>query len=116
MIVSCDKWRKHWNTVLGPLGRVAGRGKGSLWLVDAGEARPVAREFELVGWPGGFEFHPLGVEVAQDGRTMLVVNHRVEASTIEVFHLESPAELAEGERPKARVRPDVWSDVPSVEQ
>ncbi len=103
VIVSCDRWRKAWNTVLGPMTPVGGRGKGSLWMVRPGEDRPVASEFELVGWPEEFEFHPLGIEVAEDGKALLVVNHKIEAGTIEVFHLDPPAQLTDGQRPKARV-------------
>jgi len=100
VIVSCDRWRKAWNTVLGPMTGVGAQGKGSLWVVRPGEDKVVASEVELVGWPNQFEFHPLGLDVAPDGETMLVVNHRASESTIEVFTMKSPVQ---GEQPKAQV-------------
>lgn len=100
VIISCDKWRRAWNTVMGPMTPFGGAQSGSLWLVDVAESRPVAREFELVGWPKGWELHPLGIDVAADGERLVVVNHRAHESHLEVFHL-APFTGGEAEKPQA---------------
>lgn len=91
VVLSCDPNRLQWNTVMGPLKESSGR--GALWVVEpstAGEeggSSSLAQEVELVNFPTGADFHPLGIEILSD--TLFVINHQRTVSTIEIFLLSS---------------------------
>lgn len=90
VIVSCDRNRKNWNTVMGPLRNPNPR--GALWLVDFDKKKAgIPRKILFEGYPNSKDFHPLGVEiwpsVSGNDSNMFVVNHARDKSTIEQFVL-----------------------------
>ncbi|ORY88413.1 hypothetical protein BCR35DRAFT_288971 [Leucosporidium creatinivorum] len=90
VLLSCDPFRKDWNTVMGPL-KNATVGRGGLWVIEPSDDAPEPKEVELQGFPESSEFHPLGIEVVaspgEEGDRLFVINHQALASTIEIFLL-----------------------------
>ncbi|CAE6414348.1 unnamed protein product [Rhizoctonia solani] len=87
-VFSCDPGRHEWNTVMGPMRNPDPR--GSLWALHYNST--TTKEpypLELTNFPTHADFHPLGIEITPADPTgmsrLLVVNHRRENSTIEVF-------------------------------
>ncbi|KAF8515393.1 hypothetical protein BU17DRAFT_76882 [Hysterangium stoloniferum] len=89
LLVSCDRSRFSWNTVMGPLQDPSSR--GSLWIV-APNSKVAPAKIELENFPEESDFHPLGVGLFRqspdaDIWNLLVVNHGRHNSTIEQFSL-----------------------------
>ncbi|KAG8719976.1 hypothetical protein FRC08_001478 [Ceratobasidium sp. 394] len=87
-IFSCDPGRLKWNTVMGPM--IDPNPRGGLWAVhyDSSSTRtPYA--LELSGFPTNVDFHPLGIEVIPSTvePRVLVINHRRDRPTIEIFRI-----------------------------
>ncbi|CAE6447159.1 unnamed protein product [Rhizoctonia solani] len=92
---SCDPGRHEWNTVMGPMLKPDPR--GSLWALHYNTTttgKPY--RLELTNFPTDADFHPLGIETTPADRTgtsrLLVVNHRRQNSTIEVFYIQRDLE------------------------
>ncbi|CAE6425593.1 unnamed protein product [Rhizoctonia solani] len=89
-VFSCDPGRHEWNTVMGPMRNPSPR--GGLWALHYNSTTTQQPYFlELTHFPADADFHPLGIEITPADSTgtsrLLVVNHRRENSTIEVFHI-----------------------------
>ncbi|CAE6415722.1 unnamed protein product [Rhizoctonia solani] len=90
-IFSCDPNRHEWNTVMGPMLDPSRRGK--LWALHYTRAtteKPYP--LELTNFPANADFHPLGIELVPSDPTgvsrLLVINHRRQNTTIEVFRIQ----------------------------
>lgn len=93
-ILSCDPGRDLWNTVMGTFHPDRDAiPNGKLWIYrydlpeesSKGAIFPI--EFDLSTYEGKFSFHPLGVEYHRESGTLVVCNHHIEGSRIEVFTL-----------------------------
>lgn len=95
-ILSCDPGRDTWNTVMGTLPQNSDElskiPSGQLFLYryrapelsDADALVPI----ELLGLPEVGKFHPLGIEYHRESRTLLVCNHHIDGSRVEIFSLD----------------------------
>ncbi|KAB5593980.1 Arylesterase domain-containing protein [Ceratobasidium theobromae] len=62
--------------------------RGSLWALHyTADSSQKPHPLQLLNFPPGADFHPLGIEFIPDAAKLLVVNHQRHNSTIEVFHL-----------------------------
>ncbi|BCS23741.1 uncharacterized protein APUU_40185A [Aspergillus puulaauensis] len=92
-ILSCDPGRDLWNTVMGTFHPDRDAiPNGKLWiyrydLPEKSEKALVPVEFDLSAYEGKFSFHPLGVEYHRESGTLVVCNHHIDGSRIEVFTL-----------------------------
>ncbi|GAB1523103.1 hypothetical protein RhiTH_006233 [Rhizoctonia solani] len=93
-VFSCDPNRHEWNTVMGPMLDPSHR--GSLWALHyTSTATEKPYPLKLTNFPINADFHPLGIELTPRDSAgtsrLLVINHRRQNTTIEVFriHLES---------------------------
>ncbi|KAL2847511.1 hypothetical protein BJY01DRAFT_212460 [Aspergillus pseudoustus] len=91
-ILSCDSGRDLWNTVMGtfyPQRSLIPNGK--LWVYryeEADDSESSLAPIEFVDYPGDFSFHPLGVEYHRKTGTLLVCNHHLAGSRVDVFTLD----------------------------
>ncbi|KAH7341443.1 hypothetical protein B0J17DRAFT_646563 [Rhizoctonia solani] len=83
-IFSCDPGRHEWNTVM-------------VRPNDQADPRGKPYRLELTNFPTDADFHPLGIEITPTEPTgtprLLVVNHKRQNSTIEVFHIQRGLEF-----------------------
>ncbi|KAF8699300.1 serum paraoxonase arylesterase 2, partial [Rhizoctonia solani] len=93
-VFSCDPNRHEWNTIMGPMLDPSRR--GSLWALHyTSTATEKPYPLKLTNFPINADFHPLGIELTPRDSAgtsrLLVINHRRQNTTIEVFriHLES---------------------------
>ncbi|KAF9507342.1 hypothetical protein BS47DRAFT_316957 [Hydnum rufescens UP504] len=86
LLISCDPGRPNWNPVMGIM--TNSRTNGSLWIYDYGNNDSL-QPVELVGFPAGRTFHPLGVNVFRKTPAgpvhAFVANLEAKASAVEVF-------------------------------
>ncbi|KAL8294582.1 hypothetical protein RB597_007786 [Gaeumannomyces tritici] len=93
-ILSCDRGRDGWNTVMGAFAENRDLvPNGELFLYryeDAGE-HDALQKIQLVGY-GGEEsegdFHPLGIEYHAPSNRLFVANHHRHGSRLEIFGLD----------------------------
>ncbi|QRV74992.1 arylesterase domain-containing protein [Ceratobasidium sp. AG-Ba] len=88
-IFSCDPGRLKWNTVMGPM--IDPNPRGGLWAVhyDSNSVTQGPYRLDLNYFSPNVDFHPLGIEVtpsAEEPR-VLVINHKRDGPTIEVFRI-----------------------------
>lgn len=93
-ILSCDPGRDLWNTVMGTFHPDRDAiPNGKLWIYryelpeESSKRALFPIEFDLSAYEGKFSFHPLGVEYHRESGTLVVCNHHIEGSRIEVFTL-----------------------------
>jgi arylesterase / paraoxonase len=64
---------------------------GQLWVFNYGDPKiksaDALQEIELVGFPGGDDFHPLGIDYHEPSSTLFALNHRSNGTQIEMFTL-----------------------------
>ncbi|KAG8749817.1 hypothetical protein FRC12_013208 [Ceratobasidium sp. 428] len=87
-IFSCDPGRLKWNTIMGPM--IDPNPRGGLWAVHYdSKSTQTPYALELSGFPANADFHPLGIEVipSTEKPRVLVINHRRDRPTIEVFRI-----------------------------
>ncbi|KAL3459798.1 hypothetical protein BJX64DRAFT_199721 [Aspergillus heterothallicus] len=90
-ILSCDPGRDLWNTVMGTFHPQRSQiPNGNLWIYryDQPDDEKALTPIEFVDYPGEFSFHPLGVEFHRDTSTILVCNHHIDGSRVDVFTLD----------------------------
>ncbi|CAE6408833.1 unnamed protein product [Rhizoctonia solani] len=90
-IFSCDPNRHEWNTVMGPMLDPSRRGR--LWALHyTSTTTEKPYPLELIKFPANADFHPLGIELVPSDSTgasrLLVINHRRQNTTIEVFRIQ----------------------------
>lgn len=90
IVASCDRFRRNWNAVMGPLTDPGPR--GSLWLVEFNDESGSAKEMILEDYPESKTFHPLGIAIwpstSGSASNMFVVNHDKDKNTVEQFILD----------------------------
>lgn len=110
-ILSCDPGRDLWNTVMGTFhADRAAIPNGKLWiyrynLPENSENALVPIKFDLDGYEGEFSFHPLGVEYHRESGTLVVCNHHVDGSRIEVFTLTMNSKSAVAKHTRSIIHP-----------
>lgn len=110
-ILSCDPGRDLWNTVMGTFHPDrAAIPNGKLWIYRYGlpensDSSLVPVELDLDGYEGEFSFHPLGVEYHRESGTLVVCNHHVDGSRIEVFTLTMNSKGAVAKHTRSIIHP-----------
>lgn len=102
-LISCDMYRKTWNTAMGPL-REPPSSRGALYAFhfDAGGLRGEPHYLKLEGYPDELSFHPLGLQAwpsnDRSPSNMFVVNDRGnKPPSIELFTITLPLPPKSGE-------------------
>jgi hypothetical protein len=67
--------------------------QGDLLLLNLSLPNPVFQRLEVIGYPYP-DFHPHGISLTEDGKTLFVVNHRRDGDTVEIFNVQDDPERA----------------------
>ncbi|KLU84492.1 hypothetical protein MAPG_03533 [Magnaporthiopsis poae ATCC 64411] len=94
-ILSCDRGRDGWNTVMGAFAKkrdLVPNGDLLLYRYDEPSEGDALKKIQLVGYGGGkdgleADFHPLGIEYHALSGGLFVVNHHRRGSRLEIFRL-----------------------------
>lgn len=99
-ILSCDRGRDGWNTVMGAFAKnrdLVPNGDLFLYRYDEPSEDDALQKIQLVGYGGdgkdglGTDFHPLGIEYHAPSGRLFVVNHHRHGSRLEIFRLDLDA-------------------------